>query len=120
MKSIGSNKIAKAKNSEGKVRPTMESDSLKDAKSQLQGFSSQNHLEVESSNDPSLSIMQGNSEAMQYLAELNEEAVQLINADSFEEALSSLNQAEEKISTLEHIDPNEETYIITVFYNIAC
>lgn len=64
--------------------------------------------------------VQENTYTMQYLAELNEEAVHLINAESYEEALNWLNQAEEKISTLDKIAPNEETYIITVFYNIAC
>ena len=65
-------------------------------------------------------LMHENTYTMQYLAELNEEAVHLINAESYEEALNWLNQAEEKISTLDKIAPNEETYIITVFYNIAC
>ena len=62
--------------------------------------------------------IQENTYTMQYLAELNEEAVHLISAESYEEALNWLNQAEEKISTLDKIAPNEETYIITVFYNI--
>jgi GTP1/Obg family GTP-binding protein len=57
---------------------------------------------------------------MQFLAELNEEAFQLIKTESFKEALDALKQAEEKISTLDNIHPTEETYIITVFYNIAC
>lgn len=103
-----------------KVKPTMELDSVQNAKSQLHSMSHQNANEAESSNEPSISMMQGNVEAMQLLAELNEEAVQLINAESYEDALNALSQAEEKISTLDQIEANEETYIITVFYNIAC
>lgn len=103
-----------------KVRPSNQIGSMKDAKSKLNSLISQQTPSSDIDNEPSCSIAQSNSEVMQFLAELNEEAVQLINADSFNEALNALNQAEEKISTLENIEPNEETYVITVFYNIAC
>jgi hypothetical protein len=104
----------------GKVKTTMESTSVQNAKSQINAMGHQGTNEAESSNEPSISMVQGNIEAMQLLAELNEEAVQLINAESYEDALNALSQAEEKISTLDQIEANEETYIITVFYNIAC
>ena len=103
-----------------KVRPSNQIGSMKDTKSKLHNVITQQIPASDTENEPSVSIMQSNSEVMQFLAELNEEAVQLINADSFNEALNALNQAEEKISTLENIEPSEETYIITVFYNIAC
>ena len=61
-----------------------------------------------------------NTGVMESLAYLNEEAVQLIGSDNCEEALKLLIQAEEKISKLQKIESSEETYIITIFYNIAC
>jgi lipopolysaccharide biosynthesis regulator YciM len=93
---------------------------VKEGKSQLHSIVVNHTTHSEPDNEPSFATTQGNAEAMQYLAELNEEAVQLINADSFTEALNALSQAEDKISTLENIEHHEETYIITVFYNIAC
>lgn len=103
-----------------KVVPTHTLDSVKGLKSHLNSMIT-NHTPIsESEQEQTTPAHPGNEEVMQFLAELNEEAVQLINAESFEEALFALNQAEDKISTLDKIDPNEETYIITVFYNIAC
>lgn len=103
-----------------KVRPIHQLESIKDIKTQLHNLISQHTPVTEADHEPTIPRMQGNAEVMQFLAELNEEAVQLINADSYDEALHALSQAEEKISTLDKIEPNEETYIITVFYNIAC
>ena len=80
--------------------------------SKLNGNASPVHLPKNQNSDDSQYVMQ-------YLADLNEESVQLINSDSCEEALKLLTQAEDKISQLGQIEPNQETYIITVFYNIA-
>lgn len=102
-----------------KVKPTQNSDTIQNVKSKLNSLINKHTPVSDLGNVNSAYKAQNNTEVMQFLAELNEEAVQLINADSFSEALNALNQAEEKISTLENIEPNEETYIITVFYNIA-
>jgi len=104
-----------------KVKSIQNLDSIQTIKSKLNSLINQYTPVSETPhNPPTATFNHKNADVMQFLAELNEEAVQLINADSFEDALSALSQAEEKISTLKNIEPNEETYIITVFYNIAC
>ena len=104
-----------------KVKSIQNLDSIQTIKSKLNSLINQYTPVSETPHNPPAAIFNHNNvDVMQFLAELNEEAVQLINAESFDDALSALSQAEEKISTLKNIEPNEETYIITVFYNIAC
>ena len=99
-----------------KIHPNNHLDSIKDIKLQLNNLI--NHQQV-GNNEEEVILNYSNADIMQYLAEHNEEAVQLINSDSFEEALKLLTQAEEKISQLGQIESTQETYIITIFYNIA-
>ncbi len=103
-----------------KVSPSHKLNNFQDVKTKLSWLISQRSPVSDTDNEAPISLGQGNTEVMQFLAELNEGAVQLIKAESFKEALNALSQAEKKISTLDNILLTEEPYVITVFYNIAC
>ena len=54
------------------------------------------------------------------LVDLNETAKQLIENDYPEEALEHLQEAENLITNVETMATEEEVYVLTIFYNIAC